>query len=208
MSTVARIDGDLRVTGSLQVDGTMPSYARSNLAQDANAAFTVPMALLRVWDALATNLPATGGTDDLGLYGGTFGSASPKVSTGDFKNTSVTRYARFQFQLPAEYDAGQSVTVRLVAGMLTTVASTSCTLDVECYKADEASGVGLDLCTTAAQSINSTSFADKDFAITPTGLTAGDILDIRLTIAGVDSATATVVEAAIGSIQVLCDIKG
>jgi hypothetical protein len=208
MTTVARFDGDLRVTGNLQVDGTMPTYSRSELAQDAAREFTVPFTDLRVWDALATNLPATSGTDDLGLYGGTFGSATPKVSTGDVKNTSVTRYARFTFQIPAEYDAGETIAVRLVAGMKTTVASTSATLDVECYKSDEAAGVGSDLCTTAAQSINSTSFGDKDFQITPTGLTAGDILDIRLTIAVVDSATATAVEAAIGSIQVLCDIKG
>jgi len=208
MTTVARFDGDLRVTGNLQVDGTMPTYSRSELALDSAKEFTVPMTELRVWDALATLLPSTSSADDLGLYGGTFGSASPKVSTGDFKNTSVTRYARFQFQIPAEYEAGKTITLRLVAGMKTTVASSSCTIDVECYKSDEAAGVGLDLCTTAAQSINSLSFTDKDFTITPTGLSPGDILDIRVTIAGVDSATGTTVEAAIGSIQMLCDIKG
>ena len=208
MTVVNRVDGDMRVTGNLQVDGTMPAYARSNLIQDPNAVFAIPLVDLRVWDALATNLPATGGTDDLGLYGGTFASASPKISTGDVKAGGCTRYARFQFQLPVEYEAGMSVTLRLHAGMTTTVADTSATVDVECYKSDGEAGVGSDLCATAAQSINSLTDADKDFTITPTGLSAGDVLDIRLTVAVVDSATGTAVIADIGAIEMLVDIKG
>lgn len=208
MTQVGRFDGDVRVTGNLQVDGTLPNYARSNLAQDPNAVFTVPWVDFRVWDALATNLPATGANDDLGLYGGTFGSASPKLSTGDVKAAGCTRYARCQFQLPAEYDAGQSVTLRCHAGMTTTVADTSASLDVECYKSDTEAGVGSDICATAAQSINSLTDADKDFTITPTGLTAGDVLDIRLTITVVDAATGTAVIADIGAVEMLVDIKG
>ena len=209
MTVVQRIDGDVRITGNLQVDGTLPSYARSNLQQDPNAVFAVPFAHLRVWDALGTNLPATPATDDLGLVGGTFGSASPKVSSGDLKAAGATsRYARFQFQLPAEYDAGTSVTVRLHAGMTTTVADTSAVADVECYKSDSEAGVGSDLCTTAAQSINSLTDADKDFTITPTGLTAGDVLDVRLTLTVTDAATGTAVTADIGAIEFLVDIKG
>ena len=208
MTVVQRVDGDVRITGNLQVDGTLPSYARSNLTQDANAVFAVPWVDLRVWDALATNLPATPATDDLGLVGGTFGSASPKISTGDVKAAGCTRYARFQFQLPVEYDAGASVTMRLHAGMTTTVADTSATVDVECYKSDGEAGVGSDICATAAQSINSLTDADKDFTITATGLSAGDVLDIRLTITVVDAATGTAVIADIGAIEVLVDIKG
>jgi len=208
MTVVARFDGDARVTGNLQVDGTLPTYSRSNLAQDPNAVFAVPLVSLRTWDALATNLPATGAADDLGLYGGTFASATPKISTGDVHTGGCTRYARFQFQLPVEYDAGASVTLRLHSGMTTTVADTSASVDVECYKSDREAGIGSDLCATAAQSINSLTDADKDFTITPTGLTAGDVLDIRLTIAVVDAATGTAVIADIGAIEMLVDIKG
>lgn len=208
MTTVARFDGDVRVTGNLQVDGTTPNVPRSQLTQDAATIYPVPMTSLRVWDALATNLPATGGTDDLGLYGGTFATNSPKISTGDVKNTSATRYARFQFQLPAEYDAGQTVTLRFSAGMETTVASSSATVDAEVYKSDRAAGIGSDLCTTAATTINSLTFGNKDFTITPTGLTAGDVLDVRVTVAVVDSATATAVTATIGAIEFLLDVKG
>lgn len=208
MTVVNRVDGDMRITGNLQVDGTLPSYGRGNLQQDPNAVFAIPMVDLRVWDALATNLPATPANDDLGLVGGTFGSATPKISTGDVKAAGCTRYARFQFQLPVEYDAGTSVTLRLHAGMTTTVADTSATLDVECYKSDSEAGLGSDLCATAAQDINDLSDADFDFTITPTGLTAGDVLDIRLTVVVADSATGTAVIADIGAIEMLVDIKG
>jgi hypothetical protein len=208
MTTIGRFEGDVRITGNLQVDGDMPTYARSELQQDAAALFTVPLTDLRVWDALATPLPGTPAADDLGLVGGTFGSATPKVSSGDLKNTTTTRYARFQSRLPAEYDAGETVILRLNAGMETTVASASATLDVECYKSDRAAGLGSDLCATAAQSINSLVLANKDFVFTPTGLTAGDVLDILLTITVTDSATATEVAAVIGAIELLCDIKG
>ena len=208
MTTVARFDGDVRVTGNLQVDGTTPNVPRSQLTQDAAAIYPVQMTDLRVFDALATNLPATGGTDDLGLYGGTFGTNSPKVSTGDVKNATTTRYARFQFALPAEYDAGQTVTLRFSAGMETTVASSSATVDAEVYKSDRAAGIGTDLCTTSATTINSLTFGNKDFTITPTGLTAGDVLDVRVTVAVVDSATATAVTATIGAIEFLLDVKG
>jgi hypothetical protein len=208
MTTVMRIEGDTRVTGNLQVDGTMPVYERSELKQDAAAVFAVPLVNVRTWDALATNLPGTPGTDDLGLVGGTFASATPKVSTGDLKNTTTTRYGRFQFQIPAEYDAGETLVLRLNAGMETTVASASATLDVEVYKSDRAAGLGSDLCATAAQTINSLTFANKDFTITPTGLSAGDVLDVRLTVTVTDSATATAVTASIGAVEFLVDIKG
>jgi hypothetical protein len=92
--------------------------------------------------------------------------------------------------------------------METTGASASATLDVEVDKSDRAAGLGSDLCATAAQTINSLTFANKDFTITPTGLSAGDVLDVRLTVTVTDSATATAVTASIGAVEFLVDIKG
>lgn len=209
MTVVNTVQGDQRITGNLSIGGMFsPLIPRSWLAQDDNAIYAVPLVDLRVFDALATNLPGTSANDDLALVGGTFGSASPKISTGDVKASSVTRYARFQFQLPPEYVAGQSVTVRLHAGMTTTAADTSATVDVECYESDAEAGVGSDLCTTNAQSINNVTWADKDFIVTPSGLVAGDVLDIRITVAVVDGATGTAVIADIGKISMLLDVKG
>lgn len=208
MTVVNRVVGDMRITGDLFVEGALPTVPRSTLAQDPNAVFAVPLVSLRVWDAIATNLPGTAANDDLGLDGGTWASNSPCISTGDVKATSSTRYARFQFALPAEYDAGMTITLRVHAGMKTTVADTSCTVDVVAYKSDREAGIGADLCATAAQSINLLADADKDFTITPTGLEAGDVLDVRIAVAYVDAATGTAVIAEIGAIEFLLDIKG
>jgi len=185
------------------------AIARAKLAQDTLSRFPVKLTDLRVWDAFQTNLPGTSATDDLGLYGGTFGSASPQIKTYDLKAAGAqTLYARVQIPLPAEYDAGETVTLRLHAGMETTVADTSATVDVEAYESDSEGGISADLCATAAQTINSLVKADKDFTITPTDLVAGDMLDVRITVAVNDAATGTAVIAAIGAIELLCDIRG
>lgn len=208
MTTVARFTGDVRITGDLAVDGALPTIPRSSLQQDTLAVFAIPMTSLRVWDAIATNLPGTAANDDLALDGGAWATDSPCITTGDVKTLNSTRYARFQVALPAEYDAGQTVALRFHAGMKTTVADNACTLDLVCYKSDQEAGIGADLCVTVAQSINSLTDADVDFTITPTGLTAGDVLDCRIAVAYNDAASGTAVIAQIGSIELLCDIKG
>jgi hypothetical protein len=93
--------------------------------------------------------------------------------------------------------------------MLTTVADTSATIDVEAYESAKTTlKTGSDLVTTAAQSINSLTFADKAFDLTVTDLSPGDQLDIRFTVAVVDAATGTAVTAALASVELLLDIKG
>jgi hypothetical protein len=148
--------------------------------------------------------------DDLRIVGGTFTTGVPSLQTGDLKNAgATTKYARLQVQLPAEYVAGGAVTVRLHSGMVTTVASASATVNVECYKSGRETVVtGSNLYTGAAVTCNSLTFTDKDFAITPTSLSPGDILDIRVAIAVNDSGTGTAVIGCIGSAEILLNIKG
>jgi hypothetical protein len=111
--------------------------------------------------------------------------------------------------MPAEYVEGQSVELRIHAGMLTTVADQSCTVDVEVYKSDEDETSTGDLCADAAvtDNMNSLVFADIDFTITPTTLSPGDLLDVKITVTIDDDATATVVKGCIGSVQLLCDTR-
>ena len=202
---------DVRISGTLLLKETGISAQTRNtiLKQDALAIFPVNMMDLRVWDAIHTNLTGTAATDDLALVGTTFGSTAPVITAGDCKALGATsRYARFMVELPECYEAGETVTLSLSAGMVTTVASASCTVDVECYKIDKVTGIGSDLCTTSATTINSLVFAAKVFTITPSSLIAGDVLDIRLTIACNDAATATVVKPTIAGIDLLCDIRG
>ena len=201
----------LMVTGTITVksDGITAQDRASILRQDANAIFPIDLTALRVWDAFATSLPGTAATDDLALVGGTFGTSPPVVSAGDLKAVgATTRYARFQVRLPECYDSGETITLSLSAGMATTVADTSCTLDVECYKIDKVGGIGSDLCATAATSINSLVFAAIPFTITASGLVAGDVFDVRVAIACNDAATGTAVTPTIAAIDLLCDIKG
>lgn len=197
------------IEGNLIVGGTMPLTARSSLIQDAIQRYPIPWTDWRVWDAVATNLPGTAASDDLALIGGTFGTGTPAIQTGDLKNAgSTSRYARCQIALPAEYDTAETVVIRAHAGMVTTVASSAATIDFEVYRSNSEAGLGSDLCTTAATTINSLTYADKDFTISAATLSRGDVLDIRMTILVNDSGTGTAVIGSVGAIELLCDIKG
>lgn len=210
MANPTTLPGDLVIPGNLRVAGSIsPALARTSiLAQAELQAFTIPWTAWRVWDAMHTNLPGAGATDDLGLVDGTWATDSPSLQTEDLKAAGATaNYARAQIPLPWEYETGQSVTLRLHAGMITTVADTTATLDVVCYETDEEAGIGADICATAATTINSLVFADIDFTITPTALAAGDLLDVRIHTAVNDGATATAVIGCIGSAKLLCDVR-
>jgi len=217
------IQSDVRINGALiantvsastrSITGAMlttnAEVERTQLKQDPNVEFPVNLTDLRVHDALATVLPGTPSADDLGLDTGTFGTEAPHVTAGDLKAAgATTRYARFLLALPAEYDDGETVTVRINGHVETTVSDGTCTVDVEAYEVADDLTVGSDLCTTGATSINSLTAADKDFTITPTGLVAGDVLDVRVAIACNDGATATVVEPVISKISLICDVRG
>lgn len=195
--------GPLTVTGDI-----LPLRPRSEFLQEDLAVYPIPWTAWRVWDALQTNLPGTAAADDLALIGGTFGSASPVIRSSDGKATTITQYARCQVALPPEYVAGQTVNLRLHCGMITTISDGTATVDVSAYASDSEAGVGADLVTTAAQSINSLTDADKTFVIDATGLVVGSLLDIRIAISITDAATGTAVVGQVGSVQLLLDIKG
>lgn len=183
------------------------AIARSKLASETKS-IHLPWEQWRVFDAYSTLLPSTSANDDLGLYAGTHGTSTPTIRSYDLKTLSTSLHARQTWVLPPEYAAGQALTFRINAGMVTTVAGTSCVVDALVYKSDGAGGVGSDLCATAAQSINSLTAADKDFVITPTGLTAGDVLDIKITVTVVDGATGTAVTAYIYALKMIATVQG
>ena len=195
--------GNVTFTGSV-----VTKWDRAQLKQDDLAVFQIPLTDFRVHDAMQTVLPGTAASDDLALIGTAFGTSSPTIQTSDLKNTTGTQRARCLVRIPESYVTGETVKIRVYAGMNTTVASSSATVDVEAYEVDGTGGISSDLCTTAATSINSLTNAAKDFDITSSALAAGDVLDVRLTIAITDSATATAVIGEIGYVALLCDIKG
>lgn len=208
MATVNTVTGDQKITGNLQVAGSItPRRPRTERQQRELVAFPVPLTSLRVFDAMQTNLPGTAASDDLGISGGTYGTDAPKLVTSDAKATTVTQKGRFTLRVPEDYEDGETIKLRLSAGMNTTVSDGTATVDVSAYVNGRDGTIdGSDLVTTAATTINSLTFADKDFTIDGSGLSAGDELDILITIAITDAATGTAVIGAIGAIELLADI--
>lgn len=181
---------------------------RSKLATDIKKV-NIPLELLRVHDAFQTSLPTAAAADDLGLIIGTFGTDAIVVQSSDSKAASTTQYARFSYRLPDNYVSGGTVSVAAHVGMKTTVSDTTATIDFQAYKKNDSTGlVGSDLVTTSATSINSLTASAKEFIIDPSGLVNGDELDIRVTIAIVDGATATAVIGRIMKLYMLPSVKG
>lgn len=202
------ISGALSVGGALTIGGGVTGQSRSGLTQDDLQSYPLPLEDFRQHDAYQTVL-GSAGSDDLGITTGTFGTGLPYIGSGDSKTVSTTRRARILFTLPPEYVSGETIQLRFAAGMITTVADTSATIDAEVYlSARTTLKSGSDLCTTSAQSINSLTFAEKTFTINPVGRAAGDVFDIRVTIAIVDAATGTAVIGAIAHAEMQLDIKG
>lgn len=189
-----RVPGTTRVT-FMAVDATTWS-ANFETAVKPHA---VPLTTLRVWDAPQTNLPGTSANDDLAIVYNTHLTGAPTIETSDLKAAgATTRYAWFEFAVPDNYVAGKAITLRVNAGMKTTVADTTATLDAEVVRQAAPS---TDICATAAQSINSLTAADKDFTITATSVVPGELLMCRLAVAVNDAATGTAVIGQLNSIS-------
>lgn len=211
MTQSATYPGDVYIGGNLQVAGTSTiAISRSSLATDSGAKQIIPIADFGIWDGNFGRLGAAS-SDDLGIVAGTFGTSVPTPQTSDQKANGavVTQYARFLVQMPDNYVSGSQVYLEAVAGMLTTVADTSATIDFEAYLcADSNLKSGSDLVTTAAQSINSLTFAAKSFTVTSGSLIPGSRLDVRVAIAIRDNASATAVTGCIAVVNLIRDVRG
>lgn len=181
------------------------------LAQRSLQEFKIPLTSGRVHNAPQTSLgaePAGGASGSLGVVG-TAGTTSQYLSTGDQKAQGALSYqVQYEAFLPFNYVAGETVQVKAHAGMITTVADTSCTLDLQCYKKGSLGAIGADICATSAFDINSTTGVSQKFTITSTSLEPGDTLSLLFTIAVNDAATGTAVIGAISDVALLCDTQG
>lgn len=204
------------IDGSLLTDGTVAAakfkaaaeILRSQLKQVANVKKGIPAQDWRVWDSGAL-LPTAAAADDLGIDDGTLATTYMHVQAGDLKAAgATTRYALAHVALPDYYDDAQTVQLRLHAGMQTTVADTSCTIDAQVYELGDNGAASADICATAAQDMNSLTAADLDFTITETSLVAGDVLEIRIAIACNDGATGTAVIPTLWKAWLLFDARG
>lgn len=198
-------------TFTMDADGFTVTDSSGQIKQTATSTTTVSIPILpsawRVHDAFATNLPTTAASDDIGAINGTDGTAFMSLQSIDFKASTTTAYARAFVALPPNYVAGSAITIRVVAGMITTVSDTTATVDIQCYSNDGDATGSADLCTTAATTCNSLTFGNKDFTITPTDIVAGQLLNVRLAVIGTDSATVTAVKIAIASVELRTSVS-
>lgn len=205
MANPTTFPGDLVVAGNVRLTGTVtPLKNKADVLANESKELVIPLTSWRVWDATATNLPETPAADDLGLVSGTFAAASPSLQTVDFGGTNTTAYARAQITVPPDYVAGQSFTLRFHAACITTLADTTLTLDCAVYRSDEEIGISGDLAAAAvANNIKSLTAADIDFVITATAMNPGEILDVRVSINGVDSGNLGVMRGVIGATKIV-----
>jgi len=173
----------------------------------------IDFASMRVFDNPAALLPAAGAADDLGFVIGTPGTNAASLQTEDLKaeggNPTLNK-AMFYWVVPASYSAGATVNIVANAGMITTIADDAVTLDLTCWVPDYANADGTvssDLIGTAAQSINSLTFADKTFVldddVSGHVLAAGSVVQCIAITSTSDGATGTAVIAAIRKIDVV-----
>ena len=183
------------------------NIASSKMEQRVLAEYRVPTNAFRVWDAITSNPVSAAANDDLGLLTGTWGSGANKITAGDCKAATTTRHIYFSVPVPPNYDDGQTIQLRIRAKMETTLSDGTCTIDATAYIANDGT-LTSDLVATAAQSMNSLTAANYDFTLSSGSIDPGDLLEVRLTVACVDSATATAVTPAIYEVALLCDTRG
>lgn len=204
-NTSSTTDGDY-VTVIPSAAGILGSVARSSLTTDTQP-YTVPLSALKT-HATLVGLGAAAGTPagDMGLTPGTHGTNTPLAVGEAASGNSKSDAARFLFELPAEYVAGGTITVRIHA-QITGLVQVAETLQVAAYASDKAGGVSANLQSAGAQTLTA-AFADYDFVITPTSRVAGDVLDILITAAANDTGGTANKLIQIGDVRVLLQVKG
>jgi hypothetical protein len=181
--------------------------ARSKLGIEALQAIDIPLADWLDADSLQP-LPSTSSGTDLGRYAGTYGTDAPLIRTADLKALGLrTLRMRAQVMLPYHYVAGDDFRIRLFAGMVTTAADTVADIDLECREITGA-GVGSDICATSIMTMNSTTFASKDFVMDTGAATPGKSYDVRVTLTVNDGATGTAVIAGIARSSMMLNVRG
>lgn len=144
----------------------------------------LPLSEARKSAAWKDALADTPGSSELGLAD-TLGSPLAGTTTNGGATATGSDSALWLVALPSSYAAGESVKVRIRA-KVTAARTVSATIDAVVKKISDGAA-GSDICATAAQSINSTTYANKEFTITATSLSAGDLLAVQITAAADDT---------------------
>lgn len=187
-----RIDSDVIITGQLNVSGAVTApISRSNIVLETAQVYPIPLVDFRVWNSFGSLLPGGAVADDLGLVNGAFSTFVPILQSLDLNALGAFQgYARAIVRLPRDYIAGQAIQIRAFAGMLSSVASVSASMDFAAYKSAGYNISSADLVNTSSQSINTISPTTFTYDLITTALSPGDTIDLRVELVG-NSATAS-----------------
>lgn len=207
---LAPTDGPIAIPNAITFEGALtPSggitIARADLTEEALAVYGIPLHDIRQEDGIPLAAAETAGTFNLLVS-----SNAWKIQGEVANNETETSEGCFQFVLPAEYVDGGDVKVRIKNCLvLNSGTNNGSTLDVEVFKATGNGAVGSDICTTDAVSyLAADAWQTSDFVVTGTGLVSGDILNIVITAASIESAAGGGMVAELDGIAMLLDIKG
>jgi hypothetical protein len=181
------------------------AIARSKLAEDPSAVYSLPMMECRRVNGTVLNSVAA--TGYFGISAGAWGDGSLYLNTTATKNATETAYLSAEFALPPEYVAGGDVQLAVRCKSYGTGTAGTLTVDAEVYEVDGDGNGGSDLCTTAAQTFTATA-ADYAFTITPTGLAAGDHVRVILQMVVQETGNVNNLYGLITRVKVNLDIKG
>lgn len=191
-----------------QIDNAAQSGAvtRADLIEEALVRYQQPLMACR--NADGTVMDATGGAGLFAITPGGWGTGTLILAGEDAQNNTKTDTLMFEAVLPAEYVAGGDLKLNVNAQYDVSAGTTiTATVDVQVYKLGDDGTVGSDLCATAAIALT-TSFGDKAFTITATGLVAGDRLMALVQTAVTEAGNTGTATAQIGSIELQADIQG
>lgn len=181
----------------------MAAYERENTLTES-LVLRVPLTDVRNSDG--TVLTASAAAGIFGISAGGWGSGTLKLvgeaASGNTKTSTgmVALPVPWNAEATAHTGSSKSWTIGIDA-RVSIVAATSATLDIEVYRSDGNGGIsGSDLCTTAAQDINSATWATKTFTLTATNIEPGDELIVLIRTAVNDSTGANSSVGQVGKI--------
>lgn len=166
------IDADATlVLGGTTYTGADLAASVEDHAETARA-IAIPLIGMSPIAAVKDSLPDSPNGTSLGLSD-TAGGALTGSTTNSGGTASASESAGFVAVLPTNYVAGGAVTIR-VRAKVSAARQVTQTIDATIKKQGDAT-LGSDIVATAAQTLT-TSYANYDFTVTPTGLAAGDVL--------------------------------
>lgn len=190
--------GDSPTLANLTVTGTITGGTISPAANTFAGTMGLRNVDARKDGAWKTVVDATPGSSLLGQAATT---AGVNFVGNQCSGNTKTDYAQIDAVLPAWYVPGAAIKIRIRAKWSTTLLTASSLVDCEVKVAADGT-LGSDICTTAAQQLT-TSFANYDFTVTPTGRVAGDLLNIRFGLLGDDTGGTVNTAGAISAISVV-----